>query len=280
MHVVRMKDVAKTPRVDKLFTSDDITVQPLAPGGDYNCNIVNFGIGTRNKFHTHESDQILIVTAGEGIVATEKEQRVVTVGDVIDGTVTKLVPFGSFVQVAPGIEGLIHISELSRRHVDLPEEIVSVNQQIKVKVIDIDVDRRRISLSLKQLEERGADEEFEEQEEEALAQTETAVETDVEAEVVAEVEVEAEVEAEAEAEVVVEVEAEAEVEVEAEVVVEVEAEAEVEVEVAAEVEAEIEVEAEVEVEEPAAEAEPEPEPVEDGSLESIIQDMKAGTTDA
>ncbi len=77
----------------------------------------------------------------------------VRVGDVIDGMVTKLVPFGAFVQVAPGIEGLIHISELSHRHVELPEEIVSVNEEIKVKVIDIDIDRRRISLSLKQLED-------------------------------------------------------------------------------------------------------------------------------
>ncbi len=77
----------------------------------------------------------------------------VRVGDVIGGMVTKLVPFGAFVQVAPGIEGLIHISELSHRHVELPEEIVSVNEEIKVKVIDIDIDRRRISLSLKQLED-------------------------------------------------------------------------------------------------------------------------------
>ena len=83
MHVVNMSDVPKTPRETRLFTSE-VTVQPLIPeGGDYNMAVVNFGKGVRNKFHTHESDQILIVTAGRGIVATEREQREVTVGDVI-----------------------------------------------------------------------------------------------------------------------------------------------------------------------------------------------------
>ena len=83
MHVVSMNDVKKTPRETQLFTSA-VTVQPLIPeGGDYNMAVVNFGKGVRNKFHTHESDQILIVTAGKGIVATEIEQREVTVGDVV-----------------------------------------------------------------------------------------------------------------------------------------------------------------------------------------------------
>ena len=84
MHIVSMKDVPKKSRIAPLFTAEDVTVQPLIPGGgDYNMSIVNFGRGVRNKFHVHESDQILIVTAGKGIVATEKEQRTVTVGDVI-----------------------------------------------------------------------------------------------------------------------------------------------------------------------------------------------------
>jgi small subunit ribosomal protein S1 len=81
----------------------------------------------------------------------EQLSRDVQVGEVINGVVTKLVPFGAFVQVRPGIEGLIHISELSRRHVEQPDEVVAVGQQIDVKVIDIDIDRRRISLSLKQI---------------------------------------------------------------------------------------------------------------------------------
>ena len=83
MHVVNMSDVPKTPREARLFTGE-VTVQPLIPeGGDYNMAVVNFRKGVRNKFHTHESDQILIVTAGKGFVATELEQREVTVGDVI-----------------------------------------------------------------------------------------------------------------------------------------------------------------------------------------------------
>jgi quercetin dioxygenase-like cupin family protein len=78
-----MNDVPKTPRETPLFTGE-VTVQQLIPeGGDYNMAVVNFGKGVRNKLHTHESDQILIVTAGKGLVATETEQREVTVGDVI-----------------------------------------------------------------------------------------------------------------------------------------------------------------------------------------------------
>jgi small subunit ribosomal protein S1 len=72
------------------------------------------------------------------------------VGEVVDGEVTKLVPFGAFVKVADGIEGLVHISELADRHVEVPEAVVNVGDQIEVKVIDIDTVRRRISLSLKQ----------------------------------------------------------------------------------------------------------------------------------
>ena len=69
------------------------------------------------------------------------------------GKVTKLVPFGAFVRVEEGIEGLVHISELAERHVELPEQVVQVNDDIFVKVIDIDLERRRISLSLKQANE-------------------------------------------------------------------------------------------------------------------------------
>jgi small subunit ribosomal protein S1 len=64
-----------------------------------------------------------------------------------------LVPFGAFVRVADGIEGLVHISELSAKHIELAEQVVSVNQDVFVKVIDIDLERRRISLSLKQATE-------------------------------------------------------------------------------------------------------------------------------
>ncbi|PYC88114.1 30S ribosomal protein S1 [Streptomyces tateyamensis] len=80
------------------------------------------------------------------------------ISQVVPGKVTKLVPFGAFVRVDEGIEGLVHISELAERHVEIPEQVVQVGDEIFVKVIDIDLDRRRISLSLKQANESlGAD---------------------------------------------------------------------------------------------------------------------------
>ncbi|WP_285730195.1 30S ribosomal protein S1 [Nocardiopsis sp. ATB16-24] len=75
------------------------------------------------------------------------------IGQVVPGKVTKLVPFGAFVRVEEGIEGLVHISELAERHVEVPEQVVQVGTEIFVKIIDIDLDRRRISLSLKQANE-------------------------------------------------------------------------------------------------------------------------------
>jgi small subunit ribosomal protein S1 len=71
----------------------------------------------------------------------------------VPGKVTKLVPFGAFVRVDDGIEGLVHISELAERHVEIPEQVVQVGSDVMVKVIDIDLERRRISLSLKQANE-------------------------------------------------------------------------------------------------------------------------------
>ncbi len=79
--------------------------------------------------------------------------RTHAIGQYAPGKVTKLVPFGAFVRVADGIEGLVHISELSAKHIELAEQVVAVNQDVFVKVIDIDLDRRRISLSLKQANE-------------------------------------------------------------------------------------------------------------------------------
>ena len=72
------------------------------------------------------------------------------IGEIVPGKVTKLVPFGAFVRVEDGIEGLVHVSELAERHVEIPEQVVSVDDDVMVKIIDIDLDRRRISLSLKQ----------------------------------------------------------------------------------------------------------------------------------
>src|SRR5215203_799534 len=79
--------------------------------------------------------------------------RTHAIGQIAPGKVTKLVPFGAFVRVADGIEGLVHISELSSKHVELAEQVVSVSDEVFVKVIDIDLERRRISLSLEQANE-------------------------------------------------------------------------------------------------------------------------------
>ncbi len=79
--------------------------------------------------------------------------RTHAIGQVVPGKVTKLVPFGAFVRVEDGIEGLVHISELAQRHVEVPEQVVKVDEEVFVRVIDIDLERRRISLSLKQANE-------------------------------------------------------------------------------------------------------------------------------
>lgn len=75
------------------------------------------------------------------------------IGQIVPGRVTKLVPFGVFVRVEDGIEGLVHVSELASRHIEVPEQIANIGDEIFVKVIDIDLERRRISLSLKQANE-------------------------------------------------------------------------------------------------------------------------------
>ena len=77
------------------------------------------------------------------------------VGELVYGRVTKLVPFGSFIQVGENIEGLVHISEMSNHHVDLPEQVVTPGEELWVKIIDVDLEKRRISLSVKQAAEGG-----------------------------------------------------------------------------------------------------------------------------
>lgn len=84
MKVVRMNQVSKESYAGPMFTGPDVTRQVLVPDSkEFNVIKVNFGKGVRNKFHSHDSEQILIITSGKGIVATEKEEKVVTPGDVI-----------------------------------------------------------------------------------------------------------------------------------------------------------------------------------------------------
>ena len=75
------------------------------------------------------------------------------VGSIADGKVTKIVPFGAFVELGSNIEGLVHISEMSTRHIETPAQVVKVGQEIKVKVMEINPERRRISLSMKEAAE-------------------------------------------------------------------------------------------------------------------------------
>jgi quercetin dioxygenase-like cupin family protein len=84
MKVIKMNEVPKKLFGTPLFTGPDVTRQSLVSNSkDLTMNIVNFGKGVRNKFHTHDGDQILLITAGKGIVATEEEKKVVTVGDIV-----------------------------------------------------------------------------------------------------------------------------------------------------------------------------------------------------
>ena len=97
-------------------------------------------------------------TRSRSLKATQEDPwrqfaRTHAIQQIVPGKVTKLVPFGAFVRVDDGIEGLVHISELAERHVEIPEQVVQVGSDVMVKVIDIDLERRRISLSLKQANE-------------------------------------------------------------------------------------------------------------------------------
>ena len=75
-------------------------------------------------------------------------------GDVIEGTVKRLTDFGAFVEVLPGIDGLVHISQISHKRVENPKDVLKVGQEVTVKVLDVNADAERVSLSIKALEER------------------------------------------------------------------------------------------------------------------------------
>jgi small subunit ribosomal protein S1 len=76
-------------------------------------------------------------------------------GDVVEGKVTKVVTFGAFVEIMPGVEGLVHISELAQHHVENPREVVAQGDSVQAKIIEVDPERRRLSLSLKRVEGDG-----------------------------------------------------------------------------------------------------------------------------
>jgi len=79
-------------------------------------------------------------------------------GDEVEGKVTKVVTFGAFVEIMPGVEGLVHISELAQHHVENPREVVSQGDLVKARIIEVDAERRRLSLSLKRIDGGGVTE--------------------------------------------------------------------------------------------------------------------------
>lgn len=83
---------------------------------------------------------------------TDIENRV-TPGSTVDGTVKRLVNFGAFVEILPGVEGLVHISQIANRHIGTPQEVLEIGQNVKVKVLDVNENEERISLSIKELEQ-------------------------------------------------------------------------------------------------------------------------------
>lgn len=183
------------------------------------------------------------------------------IGDVLEGTVTKIVSFGAFVEIYNGVEGLVHISELSEQHVENPRQVLNEGDTVRVRILEIDTDRRRLSLSAKQVEGQNLIPEAMGGDEEAEAEYEVPVEEAPEGDTeVAEAPVE-EVPAEGVAEEVAE--APVEVAPEAEVEEAVAEEAPVEEAPVDEIPAEIEVEAE-----PEPEAAPEAEAAEEAPAEA------------
>lgn len=88
-------------------------------------------------------------------------------GDVVEGTVKRLTGFGAFVEVLPGIDGLVHVSQISHKRIENPKEALTVGQEVTVKVLDVNADAERVSLSIKALEERPAQEEGQKEEKRA-----------------------------------------------------------------------------------------------------------------
>jgi small subunit ribosomal protein S1 len=116
--------------------------------------VVSIGDAVRIKVLDIDRDRQRISL---GLKQTQEDpwQRVISThrpGDVLEGTVTKVVAFGAFVEILPGVEGLVHISELADHHVESPSEVVEPNSTLNVKILEIDEERRRLSLSIKRVE--------------------------------------------------------------------------------------------------------------------------------
>ena len=86
-----------------------------------------------------------------------KPEDVVKVGDVVPAKIVKLMTFGAFAEILPGVDGLIHISQIADRRIGKPEDVLSEGQDVKVKITDVDAENKRISLSIRALLEDGED---------------------------------------------------------------------------------------------------------------------------
>lgn len=121
MNVVTLSDVEWQPAVSTLFTGNPVSrQQPFGPDDSQSLNIgvVSFSAGSRNKFHKHSADQLLIVTEGTGIVATDDEERIVTAGDMI------LIPAGeNHWHGAPGATPMAHITIMAKGGVTTQTEV-------------------------------------------------------------------------------------------------------------------------------------------------------------
>lgn len=83
----------------------------------------------------------------------DKISETFNAGDIVDGVVKRLVTFGAFVEIAPGVEGLVHISQIAHRHIGTPHEVLKEEQEVKVKILDLNPEEKRVSLSIKETEE-------------------------------------------------------------------------------------------------------------------------------
>ncbi len=99
----------------------------------------------REKQRVSLSRKKLLKSPWEKVVEKYKEE------DVVEGTVVRIAPFGAFVEIEPGVDGLVHISQLANRRVEKPQDVVSVNQPVKVKILSIDPQEKRIGLSIREV---------------------------------------------------------------------------------------------------------------------------------
>src|SRR2546422_6898009 len=136
--------------IDGLIHISQLSWSPVNPPSE----ILNIGDTVKVKVLDIDRDRQRISL---GLKQTQEDpwQRVVdtyNVGDELEGTVTKVVTFGAFVEILDGVEGLVHISELAHHHVENPREVVQPGDDVRVKILEIDAERRRLSLSVKRVE--------------------------------------------------------------------------------------------------------------------------------